>query len=48
MTNKYISLKRKRTIYETYILPVVLYSTETMIWKKAMRNRIETFNNHIM
>ena len=48
MTSNYISLRCKRTIYETYILPVALYATETMTWKSEMRQKIEVFHNNIM
>ena len=41
-------MKSKRQIYETYILPVVLYATETMTWSKDMLDKIDVFNNHIM
>ena len=48
ITSKHLSMKSKRDIYETYILPVVLYATETMTWSKDMLDKIDVFNNHIM
>ena len=48
MTSRHISMKTKRHTYETYILPVVSYATETMTWTKQMIKKIKVFNNHIM
>ena len=48
ITSKHISMKTKRHTYETYILPVVTYATETMTWTKQMMKKIKVFNNHIM
>ena len=48
MTSRHISMKTKRHTYETYILPVVSYATETMTWTKQMFKKIKVFNNHIM
>ena len=40
MTSRHISMKTKRHTYETYILPVVSYATETMTWTKQMIKKI--------
>ena len=48
ITSKRLPMKSKRQIYETYILPVVMYATETMTWSNDMLNKLRGFNNHIM
>ena len=48
MTSKHLSMRSKKQTYETYILPVAMYATETMTWTQEMLNKIDVFNNHIM
>ena len=48
MTSKHLSMKSKRHTFETYILPVVMYATETMTWTNEMLQKLRVFNNHIM
>lgn len=48
ITSKHIALRKKKTAYFTYILPAVMYATETMTWNAEMSTKIEVFNNNIM
>ena len=48
LTSKHLSMKSKRQIYETYILPVAMHASETMTWNNAMLQKIDVFNNHVM
>ena len=48
LTSKRIPLHTKAKIYNTYILPVVLYGLECVNWTTKLCNTIETFQNHIM
>ena len=38
----------KRKTIETYILPSVLYGSETITWRKDLLRKIETFQNDVM
>ena len=38
----------KKRIYNTYILPVVLYGLECVNWTSSLCNKIETFQNNMM
>ena len=44
----YLALRTKAKIYDTYILPVVLYGLECVNWTAKLCNTTETFQNHIM
>ena len=48
ITSKQLSYKTKKDIYETFILPVVLYALETVTWKPLHLQKLITFQNHIM
>ena len=48
LTSRNISIKTKRQTYETYILMVVSYATETMVGTKQMIKKIKVVNNHMM
>ena len=48
ITSKQLSYKTKKDIYETFILPVVLYALETVTWKPQLLQKLITFQNHIM
>ena len=48
ITDKRLPISRKVTVYIDYILPVVLYASETILWTKKNLNKIEVFQNHIM
>ena len=48
ITSRQLSYKTKKDIYETFILPVVLYSMETVTWKPILLQKLVTFQNHIM
>ena len=41
-------MRTKRQIVETYILPCLLYSTETVAWTNSNIERIRVFENHMM
>ena len=41
-------IKVKTRIYETYILPVVLYGLECITWSKKIIQQTEVFQNHVM
>ena len=48
ITDKRLPVSRKVTVYEDYILPVVLYASETIVWTKKNLSKMEVFQNHIM
>ena len=48
LTSKCIPLHIKAKIYNTYILPVVLYGLECVNWTTKFCNTIETLQNHRM
>ena len=48
LTSKRVPLHIKSKIYNTYVLPVVLYGLESVNWTSNMSSKIETFQNHIM
>ena len=48
LTDKRLPVSRKVTVYEDYILPVVLYACETIVWTKKNMSKMEVFQNHIM
>ena len=41
-------METKRRTYVTYILPSVLYATETITWNQSLLLKLQTFENHIM
>ena len=48
LTNKHMPMATKRKTYETYILPCVMYATETFIWRSELLQKIQKFENDIM
>ena len=48
MTHRRLPMKSKKMTYETYILPSVLYASETITWTPALLKKLRTFQNHMM
>ena len=48
LTHRKLPMKSKKMTYETYILPSVLYSAETITWTPALLKKLRTFQNHVM
>ena len=48
LTSPRIPLPTKVNIYQTYILPVVLYGCECITWSNTLFHHIEVFQNKIM
>ncbi len=48
LTSKRIPPKVKARIYNTYILPVVLYGLDCVNWTVSLCDKIEVFQNHMM
>ena len=48
LTSSRIPYHIKAKIYNTYILPVVLYGLDCVVWNQTLLNKIEVFQNHIM
>ena len=48
LTSSRIPYHIKRKIYNTYILPVVLYGLDCITWNNTLSKKIESFQNHIM
>ena len=48
LTSKRIPVTIKAKIYNTYVLPVVLYGLECATWTITSTTKLETFQNHIM
>ena len=48
ITNKCTSMKTKRHIVDTYIMPVALYAAETTSWTNALLTKMKVFENHLM
>ena len=48
LNSKRIPMHVKKKIYETYIVPVVLYGLDCVNWTSRLCRKIETFQNHIM
>ena len=42
-TNKYIDIKLKMTLFDTLIMSVLIYSLDTIPWKKIFEEKITTF-----
>ena len=48
LTSSRVPYHIKKKIYNTYILPVVLYGLDCVNWTKTLCTKIEVFQNHIM
>lgn len=47
LTSKHVSYIKSK-IYNTYVLPVVLYGLECVNWTSTSLKKIKTFQNHMM
>ena len=41
-------MKTKRHLVNTFIMPVVLYASETVSWTNALLEKMKIFENHLM
>ena len=48
LTSKRTPYHIKTSVYNTYILPVVLYGLECVNWTTNLLQKVETFQNHMM
>ena len=48
LMSRHVPMKRKLKTYETYIIPCVLYASETIIWSAKEVKRVQKFENDIM
>ena len=48
IADKHTSMITKRKTYETYVLPTIMYASETISWKPSLVKKMENFQNHIM
>ena len=48
LKDKRISVRRKRYVYESYIMPVALFACETVVWTAQRLQMMEVFQNHVM
>ena len=48
LTSDHVPYHIKNKVYNTYILPVVLYGLDCVNWTNTLLSKIETFQNHIM
>ena len=48
LTSTRVPYKIKTKVYNTYILPVLLYGLDCVNWTTTLLKRVETFQNHIM
>ena len=48
MSNRKTPMITKKKSFETYILPCVMYASETITWNKVLMEKFELFQNNIM
>ena len=48
VTSRHISMASKRKTIETYVMPAMLYATETITWKQKLQQKATVFQNHLM
>ena len=48
LKSKRVPISVKVKVYLVYVLPVVLYGLDCITWTKALSDRIEVFQNHVM
>ena len=48
LTSDHVPYRIKNKVYNTYILPVVLYWLDCVNWTNTLLSKIETLQNHIM
>ena len=48
ITHRRLSMKAKKQTIQSYILPSVLYASETITWSNTLLNKMKVFQNHLM
>ena len=48
ITHRRLSMNSKKQTVESYILPSVLYASETITWSKTLLTKMNVFQNHLM
>ena len=48
LKSKRVPISVKAKVYLIYVLPVVLYGLDCLTWTKALSERVDVFQNHIM
>ena len=48
ISSRNISMQTKKKTFETYVLPCVMYASETIKWKPDLIRKMQVFQNHIM
>ena len=48
LTSRHIPMAAKRKTYETYIVPCILYATETFVWRSELLQKFQKFENDAM
>ena len=48
ITHRRLSMKAKKQTVESYILPSVLYASETVTWTNTLLTKMKVFQNHLM
>ena len=48
ITHRRLSMTAKKQTVETYILPSVLYASETVTWTNTLLTKMKVFQNHLM
>ena len=48
ITHRRLSMEAKKQTIESYILPSVLYASETITWSHSLLEKMKVFQNHLM
>ena len=48
ITHRRLSMKAKKQTVESYIMPCVLYASETITWTNSLLTKMKVFQNHLM
>ena len=48
ITSRHLSMTSKRKTIETYVMPSMLYASETIAWKPRLQQKATVFQNHLM
>ena len=48
ITHRRLSMEAKKQTIESYILPSVLYASETITWTQPLMDKMKVFQNHLM
>ena len=48
LKNRHLPMSAKRKTYETFVLPCVMYATETFTWSRKMIEKLQKFENSAM